>query len=180
MQIKQTTLRLALVLLPFTTAAQTTYFPQGSKEQVLIERLEIKAQTDSVLNFSKNRPYSRKQVIPRIARMDSTLITTKNGAIQPGDYLTSSDTPGVAMRATGNGPVIGMATTGFSGAGEGRLCAGVEVGSGTTEGAGWQPVRVNSVKAPMAASHQVLGMTPCTPFDKLRTLPRRRLRMRVS
>ncbi len=52
-------------------------------------------------------------------------VNTQNGAIQPGDYLTSSDTPGVAMRATGNGPVIGMATTGFSGAGEGRVTVSV-------------------------------------------------------
>jgi hypothetical protein len=45
---------------------QTTYLPQGAKENILIERLEIKAGTDSVLNFSKTKPLSRKQFIPRI------------------------------------------------------------------------------------------------------------------
>ncbi len=47
--------------------------------------------------------------------------STENGAIEAGDYLTSSSIPGVAMKATQNGPLIGMATSGFSGAGEGRV-----------------------------------------------------------
>jgi len=42
----------------------TTYLPQDPKEGILFERLEIKAQTDSILNFSKIRPYSRRQFIP--------------------------------------------------------------------------------------------------------------------
>ncbi len=40
-------------------------------------------------------------------------VTTKNGAIHKGDYLTSSDIPGFAMRATQEGAVIGMALEDF-------------------------------------------------------------------
>jgi hypothetical protein len=42
--------------------AQTTFLSQGDKANILLERLEIKAQSDSVLNFSKTKPYSRKYV----------------------------------------------------------------------------------------------------------------------
>ena len=52
--------------------SQTTYIPFGAKENILIERLEIKLGRDSVLNFSKSRPFSRKQFIPRILTVDST------------------------------------------------------------------------------------------------------------
>jgi hypothetical protein len=38
-----------------------------------------------------------------------TKVSTKNGAIHAGDYLTSSDMPGVAVKALSAGPVIGQA-----------------------------------------------------------------------
>ncbi|MBD0332890.1 MAG: hypothetical protein ICV66_09550 [Chitinophagaceae bacterium] len=91
MQIKQTAVRrdphslkeslktlwLLLSLLPIAVLAQTTYLPQGAKENILIERLEIKNCTDSVLNFSKTKPYSRKQFISHIGRMDSIAALSK-------------------------------------------------------------------------------------------------------
>jgi hypothetical protein len=42
-------------------------------------------------------------------------VTTKNGEIKIGDYLTSSDIPGVAMKATKPGRVIGIALESYSG-----------------------------------------------------------------
>ncbi len=51
---------------PFTTFSQTTYLPLGSEESILIERLEIKAQKDSVLNFSKTKPYSRETITQKL------------------------------------------------------------------------------------------------------------------
>ena len=38
-------------------------------------------------------------------------VTAGNGAIASGDYLTASPIPGVAMKATKAGPVIGQALT---------------------------------------------------------------------
>jgi len=64
MQFKQTLVRLFFLLTPFTVFSQaTTYLPQDARENVLLERLEIKRQKDSVLNFSKTKPFSRKSVI---------------------------------------------------------------------------------------------------------------------
>lgn len=63
MQFKQTLVRLAVILLPSFGYAQTTYLPQGDKQNILLERLEIKAGRDSVLNFSKTRPYSRNKYV---------------------------------------------------------------------------------------------------------------------
>ena len=51
MQYKQTLVRLFFLLLPFAALSQTTYLPQDARENVLLERLEIKAQKDSVLYF---------------------------------------------------------------------------------------------------------------------------------
>lgn len=42
-------------------------------------------------------------------------VSTKNGDIKPGDYITTSDIPGVGMKATEAGRVIGKALTGLSG-----------------------------------------------------------------
>ncbi len=43
-------------------------------------------------------------------------VTNEGGPILPGDYLTSSSTPGKAMKAIGTGQVIGQALEGLSGA----------------------------------------------------------------
>jgi len=65
MQFKKTLVRLLLILFPLASAAQTTYLPEGDKANILLERWEIKARTDSALNFSKIKPYSRKQFIQK-------------------------------------------------------------------------------------------------------------------
>src|SRR5436190_24110407 len=56
-------LSLAIFLFPIIALSQTTYLPQGDKANILLERLEIKAGKDSILNFSKLKPYSRNQAI---------------------------------------------------------------------------------------------------------------------
>jgi hypothetical protein len=48
-------------------------------------------------------------------------VSTENGAIEPGDLLTSSSTPGVAMKATKAGTVIGQALTSYNGQTVGEL-----------------------------------------------------------
>ena len=70
MQFIKTTLRLLFFILPFTVTAQSTYFQQGSKENILLERLEIKAQKDTVLNFSFIKPFNRKWWIGAIERLE--------------------------------------------------------------------------------------------------------------
>lgn len=48
-------------------------------------------------------------------------VSTKNGDIQPGDYITTSDIPGIGMKATDAGRVIGKALTGITGVDSGTI-----------------------------------------------------------
>ena len=57
-----------------------------------------------------------------------TRVSAKNGAIMAGDQLAPSDMPGVAVKATGSGSVIGVALENYSGAGEGRISVFVQPG----------------------------------------------------
>lgn len=65
------TLFFLLFFFPLASFAQTTYLPQDARENILLERMEIKAGTDSILNFSKTKPFSRKQYIPALLKLDS-------------------------------------------------------------------------------------------------------------
>ncbi|MCH5599275.1 hypothetical protein [Niabella ginsengisoli] len=55
---------LAVVLCPFVSFSQTTNLPRGDKQEILLDRLEIKAQRDPALNLSKIKPYSRETFVP--------------------------------------------------------------------------------------------------------------------
>ena len=76
MQIKQSVPKLMmglmkllivfLFLFPLISFGQTTYIPLGSEEYILLDRMEIKMQKDSGLNFSKARPFSRKNILSAI------------------------------------------------------------------------------------------------------------------
>ena len=62
-----------LLFTPLLTMAQTTYLPLETKEYILLERMEIKSRVDSVLNFSKTKPFSRKQMIIRALNADTSM-----------------------------------------------------------------------------------------------------------
>ena len=61
---------------------------------------------------------SGKPVPVALAGRVPVKVTTENGNILPGDYLTTSSTPGVAMKATKSGVVLGQALTSFAGPSE--------------------------------------------------------------
>ena len=63
MQFKQTLVRLLLIFCPVVAIAQTTYLPQGDKTNIVMDRWEIIAGKDSAFNFSKTKPFGRKQVM---------------------------------------------------------------------------------------------------------------------
>lgn len=75
MQFKKTLVRLLVILLPLVSTAQSTYLPQGDKASILLERLEIKARSDSFFNFSKTKPYTRKHAVAAV-----TNYSLKNGS----------------------------------------------------------------------------------------------------
>jgi len=50
-----------------------------------------------------------------------TRVSTMNGAIQAGDYIAASEVPGVGVKATGAGNVVGVALESYDGAEEGLI-----------------------------------------------------------
>lgn len=57
-------------------------------------------------------------------------VSAHNGAIKKGDMLTSSDIPGVAMKATKAGATLGVAMTDFNGSGVGEVIVFVQSAHG--------------------------------------------------
>jgi hypothetical protein len=70
MQIIKTFLVACIFILPFCVKSQSTLFQQGSKDNIILDRLEIKMQNDSLLNFSFLKPFSRKWLIQSIQQLD--------------------------------------------------------------------------------------------------------------
>lgn len=72
---------ISIFFFPVALFSQTTYLPQDARENLLLERLEIKRQTDSILNFSKTKPFSRQYLVNSIWRQDnvtgSSFVTNK-------------------------------------------------------------------------------------------------------
>jgi hypothetical protein len=67
---KNLVLLLVLLLFSFTTFSQSTYLSLDSKHQIFIERMELKAQTDSTLNFSSIQPYNRKFLTEAFSKIE--------------------------------------------------------------------------------------------------------------
>ncbi len=71
MQIIKSFVKLLVFILPIGATAQSTYLNQGSKEAHFIDRLEIKQQTNTDLNFSTLRPFNRKYIVREATFLDS-------------------------------------------------------------------------------------------------------------
>ncbi|MBV4356526.1 hypothetical protein KTO63_05145 [Parasegetibacter sp. MAH-26] len=65
MQFIKTLFRAMIILSPSIAIAQSSLLPQQTKYQQMLDRLEIKAQKDSVLNFSFVKPQNRKMLVER-------------------------------------------------------------------------------------------------------------------
>ena len=73
MQIIKSFFKIIFFISPITLSAQSTYFSSGSKEYQFIDRIEIKQQNNTDLNFSALRPYNRKYVLQEVSFLDSQL-----------------------------------------------------------------------------------------------------------
>lgn len=71
MQIIKSLIKLFVFVCPVTAAAQSTYLTQGSKEYHFIDRLEIKQQKNTDLNFSSLKPYNRRAIVMQAQLIDS-------------------------------------------------------------------------------------------------------------
>lgn len=71
MRIIKSLIKLFVCICPVFSAAQSTYLNQGSKEQHFVDRLEIKQQTNTDLNFSTLKPLNRKYIVRQAEFLDS-------------------------------------------------------------------------------------------------------------
>ncbi len=71
MQIIKSIFKVIFFVLPVAATAQSTYFHQGAKEVHFIDRLEIKQQRNTDLNFSTLKPYNRKYIVRQAEFLDS-------------------------------------------------------------------------------------------------------------
>lgn len=78
MQIIKSFLKVFLFVCPVTAFSQSTYLNQGAKEYQFIDRLEIKQQTNTNLNFSTLKPFSRKAIIEQAEFLDSARLGYKD------------------------------------------------------------------------------------------------------
>lgn len=76
MQIIKTFLVASWFLLPICAKSQSTLLPFGSKEQILLNRMEVMMQRDTVLNHSSIRPFQRQRWVFALdkAMADSSLV----------------------------------------------------------------------------------------------------------
>lgn len=78
MQILKCLSILLVFICPLISRAQTTYLPEGSKENQFIDRLEIKQGNFTDLNYSTIKPYSRKAIVAEAEFLDSARLGYSN------------------------------------------------------------------------------------------------------
>jgi hypothetical protein len=71
MQIIKSLTKLFIFICPVFATAQSTYLNQGTKDIHFVQRLEIKQQTNTNLNFSTLRPFNRKAIVRQAEFLDS-------------------------------------------------------------------------------------------------------------
>jgi hypothetical protein len=71
MQIIKSLTKLFIFICPVFATAQSTYLNPGTKDIHFVERLEIKQQTNTDLNFSTLRPFNRKAIVRQAEFLDS-------------------------------------------------------------------------------------------------------------
>ncbi|MEO6722763.1 MAG: capsule assembly Wzi family protein [Ferruginibacter sp.] len=88
MQIIKSFTKLLVFICPFFAVAQSTYLPQGDKGYHFIDRLEIKQQTNTDLNYSTLKPFNRKYIVAEAEYIDS--IAKMNGDNMSADGLNGA------------------------------------------------------------------------------------------
>jgi hypothetical protein len=78
MQIIKSFFKVLVFICPISAMAQSTYLNQGAKEYHFIDRLEIKQQTNTDLNFSTLRPFNRKYIVREATFLDSARLGFKD------------------------------------------------------------------------------------------------------
>jgi hypothetical protein len=80
MQNSKSLLVIILAFLPIAIFSQTTYVPLWAKDNLFLNRLEIKAQTNNDLNLSTVKPYMRKAYVAVADSFRTMLLNGSNPA----------------------------------------------------------------------------------------------------
>jgi hypothetical protein len=88
---------------------------------VIATRPGVRISQDAGTDGKAQHAIAARQFPVAVAGRASIKISTENGAIHAGDSLTSSSTPGVAMKATQKGAAIGKALRDYSATGIGTI-----------------------------------------------------------
>ena len=95
MQIIKRLVKLLFFICPVFATAQTTFLNQGSKDAHFIDRLEIKQQKNTDLNFSTLHPFSRRAVVRQAEFIDSARLgfTDSTARDKYKDWIAQDLTP---------------------------------------------------------------------------------------
>lgn len=95
MQFIKSLTKLLLFICPSFATAQSTYLNSGSKEIHFVDRMEIKQQKNTDLNFSSVRPFNRKYITEQTEFIDSARLgyTDANGMDKYQDWNSQDLTP---------------------------------------------------------------------------------------
>ncbi len=124
----------------FTGEAQEVLDPREGKvtTKAFVKKSNSQYQNDliGIVSTNPNQTYGEDGLFspaenPRPVSLTGRIpvkVSTENGPISAGDYLTSSSTPGVAMKSTQPGVTIGRALSGYNGNGVGKVIVYVKTG----------------------------------------------------
>jgi len=82
MQIIKSFFKLFVFICPFVVTAQSVYLPQGDKGYHFIDRLEIKQQINTDINFSAIKPFSRRYIVKEAEYLDSIQKQSSNSLVE--------------------------------------------------------------------------------------------------
>ncbi|MFM6925765.1 MAG: hypothetical protein ACKOU7_09720, partial [Ferruginibacter sp.] len=71
MQFIKSLFKLSFFICPAFATAQSTFLTPGSKDVHFVDRMEIKQQRNTDLNFSSVRPFNRKYIVEQVEFIDS-------------------------------------------------------------------------------------------------------------
>lgn len=71
MQFIKSLTKLLFFICPAFATAQSTFLTPGSKDVHFVDRMEIKQQRNTHLNFSSTRPFNRKYIVEQVEFIDS-------------------------------------------------------------------------------------------------------------
>jgi hypothetical protein len=87
MQFIKSLFKLLFFICPAVATAQSTFITPGSKDVHFVDRLEIKQQRNTHLNFSSIRPFNRKYIVEQVEFIDSARLGYADSATHKDKYF---------------------------------------------------------------------------------------------